>query len=242
MGVILNNGGKGKAHPGFRDEDGFEEVEAWECVEGCPVAEMDRQSAEAGMHSAGSAKPAGGWPDTPDGMFGIGGGNFGGARKGDSGGASRFYYVAKASRGERNAGLEGFEKKPLLWSSGEQNPGSFQAEGTDRSARNPHPTVKPIDVMRWLVRLVTPPGGTVLDPFTGSGTTGIACVLEGFDFIGCEKEEMYVEIAQARIKFWVEGGERALAELRESEAKERTGVKKREAVAETGQLDLLGGS
>lgn len=62
--------------------------------------------------------------------------------------------------------------------------------------------MKPIDLMRWLVRLVTPPGGTVLDPFTGSGTTGIAAVLEGFDFIGIEREPEYVEIAKARIAWW----------------------------------------
>jgi site-specific DNA-methyltransferase (adenine-specific) len=64
------------------------------------------------------------------------------------------------------------------------------------------PTVKPIDLMRWLVRLVTPPGGTVLDPFAGSGTTGAAAVLEGFDFVGLEREADYVEIAKARIAFW----------------------------------------
>lgn len=64
------------------------------------------------------------------------------------------------------------------------------------------PTVKPIALMRWLVRLVTPPDGTVLDPFTGSGTTGAAAVLEGFDFIGIEREAEYVEIAEARIAHW----------------------------------------
>ncbi len=64
-----------------------------------------------------------------------------------------------------------------------------------------HPTVKPVALMRWLVRLVTPPGGTVLDPFTGSGTTGMACALEGFEFIGIEKEREYVEIAERRIAY-----------------------------------------
>ncbi len=70
--------------------------------------------------------------------------------------------------------------------------------------RNTHPTqtVKPIDLMRWLVRLVTPPGGTVLDPFCGSGTTGCACALEGFEFVGVEREEEYALIAEARIAFW----------------------------------------
>lgn len=94
---------------------------------------------------------------------------------GDTGGPSRFFYVAKASRKERNAGLDD---------------------------RNTHPTVKPINLMRWLVRLVTPPGGTVLDPFTGSGTTGCAAALESLDFIGIEREPEYADIAEARIKHW----------------------------------------
>jgi hypothetical protein len=94
-----------------------------------------------------------------------------GAWHGDTGGASRFFYVAKASSAERNAGLD----------------------------RNAHPTVKPIDLMRWLVRLITPPGGLVLDPFTGSGTTGIACALEGMAFLGIEREAEYVDRARARI-------------------------------------------
>jgi len=65
--------------------------------------------------------------------------------------------------------------------------------------RNGHPTVKPVDLMQWLCRLITPPGGTVLDPFTGSGSTGMAALREGFDFIGIEREPGYVEIARARI-------------------------------------------
>lgn len=65
--------------------------------------------------------------------------------------------------------------------------------------KNHHPTVKPIDLMQYLVRLVCPKGGVVLDPFFGSGTTGIACKYEGFDFIGMEREEEYCKIAQARI-------------------------------------------
>lgn len=121
------------------------------------------------------------------------------ARGVDVGGASRFYYCAKASRTERNAGLEGREKKPLNWSSGTQSPGTFQSEGTDKSAENHHPTVKPVALMRWLCRLVTPPGGVVLDPFMGSGSTGIAARLEGFQFVGIDDTPEYVEIATARI-------------------------------------------
>lgn len=112
---------------------------------------------------------------------------------------SRFFYCAKASRADRNHGLEAFEAKPLHWSSGDANPGSFQSEGTDKTARNPHPTVKPTDLMRYLCRLVTPPGGTVLDPFMGSGSTGRGAVMEGFSFIGVEMDASYYDIADARI-------------------------------------------
>lgn len=98
------------------------------------------------------------------------------------GGASRFFYTAKASKSEREAGLEHLPRKA----------------GSERA--NHHPTVKPISLMRYLVRLITPPGGVVLDPFTGSGTTGIAAIQEGFDFLGIEKEAEYVEIARARIE------------------------------------------
>ena len=95
----------------------------------------------------------------------------------DNGGsAARFFYCAKASRAERDAGLDGI---------------------------NPHPTIKPINLMRYLVRLTkTPTGGIVLDPFMGSGTTGCACALEGREFIGIEKEAEYVEIAEKRIAYW----------------------------------------
>ena len=86
--------------------------------------------------------------------------------------ASRFFYVAKASKRDRNEGLEG---------------------------SNLHPTVKPTTLMRYLVKLVTPPGGTVLDPFTGSGSTGKAAILEGFDFIGIELTEEYLPIIEARL-------------------------------------------
>lgn len=118
----------------------------------------------------------------------------------DTGGsAARFFYCAKASRADRDDGLVGFEKLPLLWSAGTKNPGSFQSAGTEKAARNPHPTVKPTELMRWLCRLVTPPGGTVLDPFMGSGSTGRGALLEGFAFVGIEMEPDYVDIARARI-------------------------------------------
>ena len=117
----------------------------------------------------------------------------------DKGTAARFFYSAKASRTDRNEGCEDLVAKPLHWSSGDQNPGSFQSEGTDKTSANHHPTVKPISLMRYLVRLVTPPGGVVLDPFMGSGSTGKAAMLEGFDFIGMELSPEYLKIALARI-------------------------------------------
>jgi hypothetical protein len=88
-----------------------------------------------------------------------------------TGSASRFFYCAKASKKDRNEGIS-----------------------------NHHPTVKPTELMRYLCRLVTPPNGTVLDPFTGSGSTGKAAVLEGFSFIGVEQSEEYIAIAKARIE------------------------------------------
>jgi site-specific DNA-methyltransferase (adenine-specific) len=120
---------------------------------------------------------------------------------GDTGGASRFFYVAKASRSERNAGLDGMEERKVH--PDEPNGRVWDIPGSHSTARaNHHPTVKPIALMRWLVRLVTPPDGTVLDPFMGSGTTGIAAGMEGFEFIGIEREEEYIEIARRRIEHW----------------------------------------
>jgi site-specific DNA-methyltransferase (adenine-specific) len=121
----------------------------------------------------------------------------------DSGSAARFFYCAKASKRDRDEGLEGFEEQRV--GTMQDDAYRWQADGhgnkinLDTKRRNVHPTVKPTDLMRYLCRLVTPPGGTVLDPFTGSGSTGKACVLEGFNFIGIEREAEYVEIARARI-------------------------------------------
>lgn len=117
----------------------------------------------------------------------------------DATSAARFFYCAKADRADRNEGLQGMPEKPLLWSSGEQNPGAFQSKNTHRAAQNHHPTVKPTDLMRYLCRLVTPPGGVVLDPFMGSGSTLKAAELEGFSAIGIELDLAYIEIAKRRI-------------------------------------------
>jgi DNA modification methylase len=133
-----------------------------------------------------------------EGMFGarVGGPTHDASR----GSAARFFYCAKASKHDRDEGLAGFTPKQRDDSRKEGNPGGDNPRNRGVKVRaNNHPTVKPTDLMRYLVRLVTPAGGTVLDPFTGSGSTGKACKLEGFDFIGIEREADYVAIAEARI-------------------------------------------
>lgn len=117
----------------------------------------------------------------------------------DEGSVARFFYCAKTTREDRDDGVTG-DEKPLNWSSGDKSPGTFQSEGTKKSAKNNHPTVKPTDLMRYLCRLVTPSGGTILDPFMGSGSTGRAARLEGFKFIGIEKDPDYFDIACQRIR------------------------------------------
>jgi len=158
---------------------------------------------------------------------------------------ANIYQCPKASRSEREAGCEelpgrsgaaAVERKE--GSAGLNNPRAG-AGRTAESVRNSHPTVKPIELMRWLVRLVTPEGGTVLDPFTGSGTTGIAAVLEGRDFLGAEMndtaEEPFVSIATARIAYWETHGERAL----EVAGQGRKEGEQRKALEAAGQIKLF---
>lgn len=197
--------GKATIRPayGHADPDGTELVEAWHCVEGCPVAELDRQSGESessdrprfnaarpvtASKGAEAAHVTGGFSDT--------------------GTASRFFpcfpaddpatfaYIAKPSRAERNTGIEA-HGPPLA-------PGktTFGAcEKADWSTRNGnfHPTVKPVALMRWLIRLITEPGDIVLDPFGGSGTTGVAALLEGRRVILVERDPAFAAICRARL-------------------------------------------
>lgn len=151
---------------------GDSEVEDWRCVDSCPVKMLDEQS---GDRPTGDIKPyrrqntkfAGVETGLPTQV------TF--ERKGDVGGASRFFYTAKPSTKERSAGLP---------------------EGT----RNTHPTVKSQALLRHLLRLIAAPGHFILDPFTGSGSCGVACLSEGMDFVGIEQDPAYVEIARARCK------------------------------------------
>jgi DNA modification methylase len=117
---------------------------------------------------------------------------------GDTGSAARFFYCAKASKADRDEGCEGLGSRfaPTM---GNGIGDKEHDPDTATPKRNHHPTVKPTALMRYLCRLVTPPGGVVLDPFMGSGSTGKAAMLEGFRFIGIEREAEYVEIARARI-------------------------------------------
>ena len=116
------------------------------------------------------------------------------------GDAARFFYCAKASKRDRDEGLEDWPEQQS--SVGDNRAGGDFNERLGKTPgvrRNTHPTVKPTDLMRYLCRLVTPPGGVVLDPFCGSGSTGKAAVLEGFRFIGIERDPQYIEIARARV-------------------------------------------
>jgi hypothetical protein len=181
----------------YADADGLETVAAWDCAPGCPVAALDAQSGERPSTLTGRADPSSTHAHPADSdrtrpsMFGNE--HARSAVYADTGGASRFfqqfqtgevdvpfYYTAKANSAERTVGLD---------------------------ERSVHPTMKPVALMQWLVRLVTPPGGIVLDPFTGSGSTGVAAMLEGggFRFLGIEREPEYVAIAEQRIKH-VAGG------------------------------------
>jgi site-specific DNA-methyltransferase (adenine-specific) len=153
------------------------------CADGCPVAEMDAQS---GISASGVAVKRNLRSDGASQNLHIKARTQPGddVGYGDTGGASRFFpvfrYVAKPSTAEKSAGLHG---------------------------RNEHATVKSIELMRWLVRLITPPAGLVLDCFMGSGTTGIAAVLEGARFVGIEQRPAMVEVARKRIAHWETGAE-----------------------------------
>ncbi|MBM3274386.1 MAG: site-specific DNA-methyltransferase [Candidatus Sericytochromatia bacterium] len=203
----------GTQSPGYADEDGKELVVEWDCQDGCPVKLLGQQSGESG-----GSKPI----ERNAGKKRLTGATYSGGKDytqdytspgySDEGDATRFfaqfhpfYYCPKASRSERDAGLEDFAPKSggeltdrKDGSAGLQNPRA--GAGRTSGGRNTHPTVKPVTLLRYLVKLVCPPGGTVLDCFMGSGSTGVAAVREGFNFVGVDLTEEYVEIARARIK------------------------------------------
>jgi len=191
QGMILHPDGRYPAHLVLSHDDDC--VPDGPCGAGCPVRALDEQS---GHLKSGRF---------PDGVtYARGKSNVYGESRtasatihGDEGGASRyfntfypFHYEKKASRAERDAGCEHIPPKQ------------------DDGPHNHHPTVKNLDLMGWLCRLITRPGGLILDPFLGSGSTGCAAMREGFRFIGfeggCDESAEYIEIARARIQHWHE--------------------------------------
>lgn len=190
---------------GIGDENGEETVEDWNCHPDCPIKILDEQS---GVLKSGKMKQR------------IEGGQYNVYGKmyprdvetiGDSGGASRFFYVAKASKSERNKGLEDFEAKQSVGGGGgigdyldDVNSASGKYGSEKAPNKNFHPTVKPVKLMQYLVKMITPPNGIVLDPYCGSGTTGIACKLDKFQFVGIEQDAEYSKIAISRIENYVE--------------------------------------
>jgi hypothetical protein len=184
------------------DADGFETLYDWDCVDGCPVRELDAQSGDRPGAVSNGVKSGNGY-----------GGKYGEQAQApgyaDDGGASRYFttfppflYTPKCDRADREKGCEHLPQQVI---NGDTPPGSLGSQspragaGRTGKRRNHHPTVKSTDLMRWLVRLITPPGGIVLDPFAGSGSTGVACSAERLRFIGFELDPEYVEIARARI-------------------------------------------
>lgn len=170
---MFGTGGAYRPPRGHGDADGMETVETWRCVAGCPVAELDRQSGE---RTSGYMGPDQSRKESL-GLGGYGGGFTGPptlqGTYGDTGTASRFFPV--------------FRYEP-------------KASRSDRGQGNMHPTVKPLDLCRWLVRLVTPLGGLVLDPFAGSGTTLVAARREGMRAIGIELSAEYAAIIADRLQ------------------------------------------
>jgi len=169
---------------------------------------LDRQSGESLSRGGGGLKSAV-WEESTEDKKKKDYGDFTGFS--DFGGASRFFYCAKASRAEREHGLAHLPRQTREDvtgrepdSAGQNNPrAGTRAQG---AIRNIHPTVKPLALMSYLCKLITPPTGVILDPFTGTGSTGCAAASLGFQFIGIEREQEYVDIAVARIEAAILGG------------------------------------
>jgi len=175
--------------------------------------EVESEFAKVGILKSGKATIGTGTIDCQNnGIYGSGKGGLITSCFADSGSASRFFYCAKASKSERNKGCDEFEDKNkdghnMLANSFRTDPRSPNGGYENKPAspqKNNHPTVKPISLMRYLCRMITPKKGTILDPYMGSGSTGIGAKIEGFSFIGIERESDYCKIAQARIDSWEE--------------------------------------
>jgi len=172
--------------------------------DGCPIKKLDGQS---GISTSSGGINSGTLGKRTYGKFANEGIHANAGGLGDVGGASRFFYIAKASRAERDEGLDSLHLQRSDYRPNDPTGNSLRTRlHNNIPQRNHHPTVKPVELMRYLCRLVTPKGGTVLDSFMGSGTTGVACVLEGLNFVGIDMDEQYCQIAQKRIVHWtIEG-------------------------------------
>jgi hypothetical protein len=163
---------------------------------------------------------------------------------GDSGPASRFFYVAKPSPLERDA------LDPAYLPRTRNARKRYQQDAAARwrpRARNRHPTVKPIDLMRWIIRLIARPGSVIVDPFAGSGSTGAAAMLEGMHFVGIDQDQASVIVGRARVAFWASFPvgttvERALAQEITRRRGTEEATERRRELAAAGQLDLLAGT
>lgn len=239
------------------DEDGQEDVDVYECVDGCPVKILDEQSGELGNNArANKSRVAGsqdnsqsysGFDAPPPTAFGVA----------DTGGASRFFpsfdapffYTGKASKKEKNTGLDTFvvgffvlrpdltdEETDLLVSAWSNDLPTYDQpvledhippelmDDSEKGKRKlfvkakpndaSHPTVKPVSLMRWLVRLACPEGGVVLDPYAGSGTTCVAAVEEGRQYIGMDRDPAFHKLATKRVEHIA----REIGEIREQQA------------------------
>jgi site-specific DNA-methyltransferase (adenine-specific) len=170
-----------------------------QCNIECAIKALDKQSGTLKSGNLNAGHKRGDSKLLPIGGGGIVKGNYGG----DSGGASRFFYCAKISTSERNAGLEGMpdviQDIGKLGINKPEGRKSRNRSSNQTVVKNHHPTVKPKKLMSYFCKMITPPNGTVLDPFMGSGSTGIAAKECGFKFIGIEQEPDYFEIAKKRI-------------------------------------------
>jgi hypothetical protein len=191
---------------GLGDENGEETIENWNCHADCPIKILDEQSGELKSGNlSGKEYTEGKRTNVVYGKLGAYEFN---PRKGDTGGASRFFYVAKASKSERNFGLKGFEEKtsgalnfrnPESSGRSEDAPSIEKMGGLTQKRTNFHPTVKPVKLMQYLVRMITPEGGTVLDPFAGSGTVGVSAKSLNRQYVLIERQPEYVQLINRRL-------------------------------------------
>ena len=190
-----------KERPDYESSEQKVSTVLYECVDGCPVKELDEQSGFSVTKRQEKPSAVRDEANTWGGTFQQ---NRGARGHSDSGGASRFFYVAKANKKDRNEGLDSLDEKGKVYNGKSEEsagnaPGSVEDKFTTKPQANHHPTVKPTSLMEYLIELVCPAGGTVLDPFAGSGSTGKAAIRKGMKFVGVEMTEEYLPIIKGRL-------------------------------------------